>query len=37
MEQNKITFEDLNNDENRVTYEKESDDYAGDNITVIIY
>jgi hypothetical protein len=31
-----MTFENLNNDENRITYEKESEDYAGDDITVII-
>jgi hypothetical protein len=34
MEQNKMTFESLNNDENRVTYEKESEDFAGDDKSV---
>ncbi len=32
-----MTFDNLNNDENRITYEKESDDYAGDDITVLQY
>ena len=32
MDQNKITFSDLN--DNRVTYEKESEDFAGDDINV---